>query len=119
VKCLNRKHFETSIWLNSDSAFHKVVIAPALIFKCDRIPIAVSGTLWRGSEFTGWLPEQIAFGGTGGNPGKNKRSYVMIRTAIISMIASFVLVGAWTVNLVSYHPTTDLDPLPPIKVESN
>ena len=30
----------------------------------------------------------------------------MIRTAIISVVASFVLVGAWTVSLVSYHPTT-------------
>jgi hypothetical protein len=38
----------------------------------------------------------------------------MIRTAIISVIASFVLVGAWTVNLVSYHPTTDLNPLAPL-----
>jgi len=28
----------------------------------------------------------------------------MIRTAIISVTASFVLFGAWTVNLVSYHP---------------
>ena len=35
----------------------------------------------------------------------------MIRTAIISVVASFVLVGAWTVSLVSYHPATDLDPL--------
>ena len=40
----------------------------------------------------------------------------MIRTAVISVIASFVLVGAWTVNLVSYHPATatDLDPLAPL-----
>ncbi len=43
----------------------------------------------------------------------------MIRTAIISMIASFVLVGAWTVNLVSYHPTTDLNPLAPLSVDRN
>ena len=35
----------------------------------------------------------------------------MIRTAIISVTASFVLFGAWTVNLVSYHPATDLNPL--------
>ena len=40
-----------------------------------------------------------------------KGSYVMIRTAIISVVASFVLVGVWTVNLVSYHPATDLKPL--------
>jgi hypothetical protein len=31
VKCLNRKHFETLIWLNSDSASHEVVIAPAAL----------------------------------------------------------------------------------------
>ncbi len=48
-----------------------------------------------------------------GNSGKNK-SNAMIRTAIISVIASFVLVGAWTVNLVSYHPATDLNPLAPL-----
>jgi len=41
----------------------------------------------------------------------------MILTAIISVIASFVLVGAWTANLVSYHPATDLDPLTPISVD--
>ena len=35
----------------------------------------------------------------------------MIRTAIISVAASFVLIGAWSVNLVSYHPATDLNPL--------
>lgn len=38
----------------------------------------------------------------------------MVRTAIISVIASFVLVGAWTVSLVSYHPATDLTPLAPL-----
>jgi hypothetical protein len=38
----------------------------------------------------------------------------MIRTAIISVTASFVLFGAWTVHLVSYHPTTDLNPLAPL-----
>ena len=41
----------------------------------------------------------------------------MIRTAIVSVIASLVIVGAWTANLVSYHPTTDLDPLVPISVK--
>jgi hypothetical protein len=35
----------------------------------------------------------------------------MIRTTIISVIVSFVVVGVWTVNLVSYHPATDLNPL--------
>ncbi|MGA9083399.1 MAG: hypothetical protein WB390_13175 [Pseudolabrys sp.] len=35
----------------------------------------------------------------------------MIRTAIISVTASFVLFGAWTANLVSYHPATDINPL--------
>ncbi len=38
----------------------------------------------------------------------------MIRTAIISVTASFVLFGAWTVNLVSYHPAKDLNPLAPL-----
>jgi hypothetical protein len=38
----------------------------------------------------------------------------MIHTAIISVTASFVLFGAWTVNLVSYHPATDLNPLAPL-----
>jgi hypothetical protein len=41
----------------------------------------------------------------------------MIRTAIISVIASFVLLGIWTANLVSYHPATDLDPLAPLSVD--
>ena len=48
----------------------------------------------------------------GKTPGK--RDCVMIRTAIISMVASFVLVGVWAVNLVSYHPATDLNPLAPL-----
>jgi hypothetical protein len=38
----------------------------------------------------------------------------MIRTAIISMVASLILVGIWTINLVSYHPATDLNPLAPL-----
>jgi len=38
----------------------------------------------------------------------------MIRTAIISVTASIVLIGAWTINLVSYHPTIDLNPLAPL-----
>ena len=38
----------------------------------------------------------------------------MTRTAIISMTASFVLFGVWTVNLISYHPATDLNPLAPL-----
>ena len=36
----------------------------------------------------------------------------MVRTTIISVIVSFV-VGVWTVNLVSYHPATHLNPLAP------
>ena len=43
----------------------------------------------------------------------------MIRTAIISMIVSFVLVSAWTVNLVSYPPATDLNPLAPVSIDWN
>lgn len=38
----------------------------------------------------------------------------MIRTAIISLTACFLIFGAWTVNLVSYHPATDLNPLAPL-----
>ena len=38
----------------------------------------------------------------------------MIRTAIISVTASFVLFGVWAVNLVSYHPAPDLNPLAPL-----
>jgi hypothetical protein len=56
---------------------------------------------------------------TAGIPGRNKRSYVMIRTAIISVIALFVFVSAWTVNLVSYHPATDLNPLAPLSIDWN
>jgi hypothetical protein len=43
----------------------------------------------------------------------------MIRTAVISVIVSFALIGAWTVNLVSYHPATDLNPLVPLSVDWN
>jgi hypothetical protein len=39
----------------------------------------------------------------------------MIRTVIISVTASFVLFGAWTIDLVRYHPATDLNPLAPLK----
>jgi hypothetical protein len=35
----------------------------------------------------------------------------MIRTAVISVTASFVLFGAWAVNLVSYQPAPNLDSL--------
>jgi hypothetical protein len=38
----------------------------------------------------------------------------MIRTAIISVLASFILFGVWSVNMVSYHPVTGLDPLAPL-----
>ena len=37
----------------------------------------------------------------------------MIRTTIISVTASFVLFGAWAVNLV-YHPAPNLNPLAPL-----
>jgi hypothetical protein len=49
----------------------------------------------------------------GQRPAHDKGSYVMIRTTIISVIVSFVVVGAWTVNLVTYHPAADLNPLAP------
>src|SRR5215471_6173757 len=51
---------------------------------------------------------------TRGTRARTKGSTVMIRTAIISMTASFVLFGVWTVNLISYHPATDLNPLAPL-----
>ncbi len=38
----------------------------------------------------------------------------MIRTAIISVLASFILFSAWAVNVVSYHPATGPDPLMPL-----
>jgi hypothetical protein len=38
----------------------------------------------------------------------------MIRTAIISVTASFLLFGAWAVNLVSYHPAPDPNSLTPL-----
>ena len=43
----------------------------------------------------------------------------MIRTAVISMLASFLLVGVWTINLVSYHPATDVNPLAPLTTNFN
>src|SRR5262249_8120982 len=51
---------------------------------------------------------------TRGTRARTKGSTVMIRAAIISMTASFVLFGVWTVNLISYHPATDLNPLAPL-----
>jgi hypothetical protein len=39
----------------------------------------------------------------------------MIRTILVSIAASFVLVSAWTINLISYHPAHDLDPLAPLQ----
>ena len=56
-------------------------------------------------------------GSNGKNPGEDKGSAVMIRTAIISVAASFVLFGVWTVNLVSYHPANDLNPLAPLSTD--
>ena len=38
----------------------------------------------------------------------------MVRTVLISITASFILVSAWTINLVSYHPAKDLNPLAPL-----
>jgi hypothetical protein len=40
----------------------------------------------------------------------------MMHTAIISVTASVVLFGAWAVNLISYHPVADLNPLAPLSV---
>jgi hypothetical protein len=44
----------------------------------------------------------------------DKGSSFMIRTGIISVTASVVLFGAWTINLVSYHPANDVNPLAPL-----
>jgi hypothetical protein len=38
----------------------------------------------------------------------------MMRTILISITASFVLVSVWTINLVSYHPVRDLNPMAPL-----
>jgi hypothetical protein len=38
----------------------------------------------------------------------------MISTAIISVTASVVLFSAWTINLCTYHPANDLNPLAPL-----
>ena len=40
--------------------------------------------------------------------------YIMIRTTIISVIASFVVFGAWIINEVSYHPAAGPNPLAPL-----
>ena len=65
------------------------------------------------------LPGAILSGAPGKNPGTDKGSSVMIRTAIISVTASFVFLGAWTVNLVSYHPAKDLNPLAPLSATTD
>jgi hypothetical protein len=49
----------------------------------------------------------------------HKGGSVMIRTAIISVTASVVLFGAWTINLVSYHPANDLNPLAPLSTPAD
>jgi hypothetical protein len=40
----------------------------------------------------------------------------MTRTILISVTVFFLIAGAWTVNLVTYHPAADqgLDPLTPV-----
>jgi hypothetical protein len=40
----------------------------------------------------------------------------MTRTILISVTAFFLIAGAWTVNLVTYHPAADqgLNPLSPV-----
>ena len=43
----------------------------------------------------------------------------MIRTALISVTASFVLFGVWTVNLASYHPAKDINPLAPLSATTS
>ena len=43
----------------------------------------------------------------------------MIRTAIISVVASFALFGAWAISLVSYHSAIDLDPVAPLSTPAD
>jgi hypothetical protein len=40
----------------------------------------------------------------------------MTRTILISVTAFFLIAGAWTVNLVTYHPAVDqgVNPLSPV-----
>jgi hypothetical protein len=42
----------------------------------------------------------------------------MTRTIMISVTAFFFIVGAWSVNLVTYHPAADqgLNPLTPVNL---
>ena len=44
----------------------------------------------------------------------------MTRTILISVAAFFLIAGAWTVNLVTYHPAADqgLNPLSPISLSA-
>ena len=42
----------------------------------------------------------------------------MVRTILISTAASFILIGAWTMRLVTYHPATDLNPLAPLRTST-
>lgn len=42
----------------------------------------------------------------------------MVRTILISTAASFFLIGAWTMSLVTYHPVTDLNPLAPLQTST-
>jgi hypothetical protein len=46
---------------------------------------------------------------------ERQREPVMTRTILISITAFFLIAGAWTINLVTYHPATDqgLNPLSP------
>ncbi len=40
----------------------------------------------------------------------------MVRTVMISITAAVLVAGAWTVNLVTYHPADSLNPLAPVSI---
>ncbi len=42
----------------------------------------------------------------------------MVRTVMISATAAVLVAGAWTVNLVCYHPADGLNPLAPVSITS-
>jgi hypothetical protein len=42
----------------------------------------------------------------------------MVRTVMISVTAAVLVAGAWTVNLVCYHPADGLNPLAPVSMNA-
>ena len=55
-----------------------------------------------------------------GNARKGQWESVMTRTLLISAAATVLFAGAWTVNLICYHPAEDgLNPLAPISLHAS